>query len=311
MDKNRFHTEARGSGKTMQRSVMMMAEGNPGCMQFLVELISIGEYSKLATLAKFGISGSRAYQLWNDCCDRDTKKAAEVLQLAQDGKISREELYEHVFQPRGTAFDLEEIRNREAKPERELDDIIIELLMQNETTEPEEELTEKTKELIKEATPLCRETKAYQRSYCKMRGKRSSSKELYMEMLLKMAMAPTRFHTMATPRIFIPYIYEALLTEGAYKDGNKTDNVRIVGYAMTYSNLTDELEKKRPEEYKLAILYARYLELLKGMAAKRINKPNKEGTTIKYEACSSAEELKKEVKTIEAVIKEMEEEDGK
>lgn len=32
MDKNRFHTEARGSGKTMQRSVMMMAEGNPGCM---------------------------------------------------------------------------------------------------------------------------------------------------------------------------------------------------------------------------------------------------------------------------------------
>lgn len=59
MDKNRFHTEARGSGKTMQRSVMMMAEGNPGCMQFLVELISIGEYSKLATLAKFGISGSR------------------------------------------------------------------------------------------------------------------------------------------------------------------------------------------------------------------------------------------------------------
>lgn len=83
-----------------------------------MELISIGEYSKLATLAKFGISGSRAYQLWNDCCDRDTKKAAEVLQLAQDGKISREELYEHVFQPRGTAFDLEEIRNREAKPER-------------------------------------------------------------------------------------------------------------------------------------------------------------------------------------------------
>lgn len=83
-----------------------------------------------------------------------------MLQLAQDGKISREELYEHVFQPRGTAFDLEEIRNREAKPERELDDIIIELLMQNETTEPEEELTEKTKELIKEATPLCQGNKS-------------------------------------------------------------------------------------------------------------------------------------------------------
>lgn len=193
-----------------------MAEGNPGCMQFLMELISIGEYAKFATLAKFGVTGSRAYQLWNDCCDRDTKKAAEVLQLAQDGKISREELHEHVFQPRGTAFDLEEIRNREAKPERELDDIIMELLMQDETME---ELTEKTNELIKEAAPLCRETKVYQRSYCKMRGKRGSSKELYMEMLFKIAMAPTGFHTMATPRIFIPYIYEALLTEEAYKDG--------------------------------------------------------------------------------------------
>lgn len=216
MDENRFYTGGRGNEKTMQESVLVMAEGNPGCMQFLMELISIGEYAKFATLAKFGVTGSRAYQLWNDCCDRDTKKAAEVLQLAQDGKISREELHEHVFQPRGTAFDLEEIRNREAKPERELDDIIMELLMQDETME---ELTEKTKELIKEAAPLCRETKVYQRSYCKMRGKRGSSKELYMEMLFKIVMAPTGFHTMATPRIFIPYIYEALLTEEAYKDG--------------------------------------------------------------------------------------------
>lgn len=219
MDENRFYTGGRGNGKTMQESVLVMAEGNPGCIQFLVELINMGRICKFATLANFGITGSRAYQLWNDCCDRDTKKAAEVLQLAQDGKISREELHEHVFQPRGTAFDLEEIRGREAKPERELDDIIMELLMQDEVMEPEGGLTEKHKELIKEATPLCRETKAYQRSYCKMRGKRGSSKELYMEMLLKMAMAPTRLHTVITPRIFIPYIYEALLAEGAYKDG--------------------------------------------------------------------------------------------
>lgn len=93
--------------------------------------------------------------------------------------------------------------------------------------------------------------------------------------------------------------------------GNKTDSIKIVGYAMTYPGLTDGLKKKRPEEYKLAILYARYSELLKGMAIKRINKPNKKGTTIKYEACSSAEELKKEAEAIEAAVKEMEEEDGK
>lgn len=88
-------------------------------------------------------------------------------------------------------------------------------------------------------------------------------------------------------------------------------DVKILGYAMTYPGLTKKLKEEQPEGYKLAILYARYSELLKGMAAKRINKPNKNGTTIKYEACSSAEELRKEAEAIEAAVKEMEEEDGK
>lgn len=91
----------------------------------------------------------------------------------------------------------------------------------------------------------------------------------------------------------------------------KLDEARVVGYAMTYPGLTKELKERQPEGYRLAILYARYSELLKGMATKRINKPNKKGTTIKYEACSSAEELKKEAEAIEAAVKEMEEEDGK
>lgn len=34
----------------MQESVLVMAEGNPGCMQFLMELISIGEYANLRHL---------------------------------------------------------------------------------------------------------------------------------------------------------------------------------------------------------------------------------------------------------------------
>ena len=38
-----------------------------------------------------GITGSRLYMLWNDCCDRDTKKALAVM-----GKMAVEEIVRHI-----------------------------------------------------------------------------------------------------------------------------------------------------------------------------------------------------------------------
>lgn len=120
MDKDQhIFISGRGNGKTMMQNTMMLSEGNPGCMAFLSDLINIGEYGLFATLAEIGLKGSRAYQLWNDCCDRDTKKAAAVLKAYEDKKISAEEIHEHTDLPRGTAFDLEEILAREPREGRD------------------------------------------------------------------------------------------------------------------------------------------------------------------------------------------------
>lgn len=114
----RIFIGGRGSGKTTGQIIMLMSEGNPGCMQFLAELMRTeGGQEAMLALAEYGILGSRAYQLWNDCCGRDTKKAVEILSLAKEKKITHEELCDHIDLPYGKPFDIEEIRKRDPKPE--------------------------------------------------------------------------------------------------------------------------------------------------------------------------------------------------
>lgn len=116
-DEYRAFIAARGRGKDMMSMITRMAEGNPGCIAFLCELLNMPEGMKaIKTLQEFGIFGSRAYQLWNDCCNRETEKAAEILKLAKEGKITQAEICEHVFLPYGKPFDLEEIRKRDKRP---------------------------------------------------------------------------------------------------------------------------------------------------------------------------------------------------
>ena len=59
-----------------------ITEGNPGCLQFLIDA-----YDKYMFFAErgfqrmqdAGVKGSRLYMLWNDCCDRDTSKALYIM----------------------------------------------------------------------------------------------------------------------------------------------------------------------------------------------------------------------------------------
>lgn len=59
-----------------------IVEGNPGAMTFLM-----GAYGKDIFKAEIGfqrmrdagITGSRLYMLWNDCCNRDTERAMEIM----------------------------------------------------------------------------------------------------------------------------------------------------------------------------------------------------------------------------------------
>lgn len=101
----------RGNGKSLMIEV---ANGNPGCLQFLMELCNLPNgIETILMLKKYGLVGSRAYQLWNDCCDRNAELAAEILEATEMGKLTKEELFHNIDQPYGLKFDIEEIRQRE------------------------------------------------------------------------------------------------------------------------------------------------------------------------------------------------------
>lgn len=67
------------------------AEGNPGALTFVLEVLSIGDtisrrmgFAGLNRMDALGIRGEKLYMLWNDCCDRDTEKT--VIEMLYRGR---------------------------------------------------------------------------------------------------------------------------------------------------------------------------------------------------------------------------------
>ena len=59
-----------------------ICEGNPGTLTFLMEAYQIHPFRAEAAFKRMqdaGITGSRLYMLWNDCCERDTESAVEIM----------------------------------------------------------------------------------------------------------------------------------------------------------------------------------------------------------------------------------------
>ena len=59
-----------------------IANGNPGAMAFLVDAYKIAPFmaeSGFQRMSDAGIVGHWLYMLWNDCCERDTRKALRVM----------------------------------------------------------------------------------------------------------------------------------------------------------------------------------------------------------------------------------------
>ena len=62
-------------------------EGNPGALAFMMQAYDpkkrMGDLFKVerafARVIKEGITGSKLYMLWNDCCNRDTEKAIQIM----------------------------------------------------------------------------------------------------------------------------------------------------------------------------------------------------------------------------------------
>lgn len=59
-----------------------ICEGNPGALTFLMEAYQIHPFRAEVAFKRMqdaGITGSRLYMLWNDCCGRDTESAVEIM----------------------------------------------------------------------------------------------------------------------------------------------------------------------------------------------------------------------------------------
>jgi len=95
--------------QTKVETVMVMSEGNIGCATFLMEALEKDNatfFNIILPLDTLDVYGSKAYMLWNDCCDRDLSKVEEVLTAWRTRKLSREEIHENLSQGRGTPFNI-------------------------------------------------------------------------------------------------------------------------------------------------------------------------------------------------------------
>ena len=54
---------------------------NPGAVVFVMDALSRNKNASIGftRMNAFGIRGEYLYVLWNDCCDRDTDKAIDVM----------------------------------------------------------------------------------------------------------------------------------------------------------------------------------------------------------------------------------------
>lgn len=71
-----------------------ICEGNPGALSFVMQAYEANVFRAERAFQRMkdnGITGSRLYMLWNDCCDRDTGKALAVM-----AKMAVEEIVRHI-----------------------------------------------------------------------------------------------------------------------------------------------------------------------------------------------------------------------
>lgn len=83
-----------------------ICNGNIGALTFLMEAYDIdlfGAEKAFQRMQDNNITGSRLYMLWNDCCNRDTKKA---LRIMKDNSI--QDIVEHINYENGRGIKYEE-----------------------------------------------------------------------------------------------------------------------------------------------------------------------------------------------------------
>ena len=88
----------------IEKLIIDVSKGNPGALQFAMSALAFDRFTAVSTLTKalnHGIIGDKLYMIWNDCCDRDTLRA---LQLITFGKKEEIEYYLNYEEGRGKPF---------------------------------------------------------------------------------------------------------------------------------------------------------------------------------------------------------------
>lgn len=77
-----------------------LCEGNPGALRFMCEAYKLKPLKAekgFARMRDYRISGDKLYMLWNDCCDRDTYAAIEMMCEAEIETIIKHINYENGY----------------------------------------------------------------------------------------------------------------------------------------------------------------------------------------------------------------------
>lgn len=85
-----------------------MSNGNPGCISFLMGVLNNSNedfFYCCLKLDSMEMYGSEIYQLWNDCCDRDTDKTIQIIRT-----YSNKEIISHVRNGKARADKFEDMR---------------------------------------------------------------------------------------------------------------------------------------------------------------------------------------------------------
>ena len=99
------------SGDTTVDLIVKMSEGNPGAIAFCSELMKFGTLGvvTIINLDDIGLYGDRLYMLWNDCCGRSAEKAIKVVKARNFGKLSNQDIRDHVAGGYGKPFADDEL----------------------------------------------------------------------------------------------------------------------------------------------------------------------------------------------------------
>ena len=91
-------------------TLLRMAEGNPGALTCMIEMINSYESAleDIEYLERLEIYGSKIYMLWNDCCGRDIAKLRKTLKYFKSGIITKSEIHENLNRIRAIPFIKEE-----------------------------------------------------------------------------------------------------------------------------------------------------------------------------------------------------------